>query len=381
MDFFANQQIDENQMSSDFQNDIELSIQQDTDHQTSVNWDQLPPDQSSRFAPSEESIDVSDLTHTSPLESQETFLRDDHDEDPIDQRLAHSEEDLPDADDGTWSGKIRSLLQMARRQAVKSFRKFIDCPWKTKNYVKAALGLLWIAFLISAGVYLSDDDRRLAFQNTIAGFGWFGKILFIVIFAVSALPFGPYMELEFMIGFLYSIPVAFLIMVIGTFLGILLTAVCANTLMRAWFDRKISKNKKLQVVTHAVRSNAVALSVLTRFIPIPIGITTGVLAIGGVPDWVNAVCGTIAYIPENLLIAYSAHQLAANNQQADRFDWIHITFYVGAGVLFVATLVLMAWLGNRALEKAQAEIDAAELSREQQEEAQQEDVEISSEIN
>lgn len=272
--------------------------------------------------------------------------------------------------------QLRGLVRELLKEGKKAWRKFIDCPWKPKNYLKAVLGVGWFTFLICTGIYLSDEERRADFQQKVYALGWFGNILFTVIFALSVLPFGPYMELEFMIGFLYNVPTSMSIFVIGNVAGIWMTAVFANSLMRKWFDKKIKKSRQLQVLIFAVQKNAVKLSLLTRFIPVPIGITTGVLAIGGIPHWINTLCGTIAYLPENFLIAYTSHQLSLGIS-ADRFDTLHIVFYVGAAVLFIAAFVLLAWLGKSAMSKAEAEIEQIEAEQRAEQERSPEEMQHS----
>ncbi|MDP2434984.1 MAG: VTT domain-containing protein [archaeon] len=267
-------------------------------------------------------------------------------------------DDAPLAGSEGWRGWLRG----ARSWAAQRYYTFTDCPWRRKSYVQLAVVVTMVAVVVAAAVYFADGHRRDAFKAWIRALGSVGYLVFIGTFVFTNLPFGfGFIGMVTLCGYLYELVVSISVVLVGVSLGALVCYYVVSFLLRESMERTIAGNRKLQVLVFAARANGLKLSCLIRFIPIPVGVQTGVLAIASIPVYVAVPCSVIAFIPELILVIYFAHQLSlTDSSEEDEFDLPHIITYVVAAVLLVVALVFLFWMGRKALRQAEDQMQAQE---------------------
>ena len=261
-------------------------------------------------------------------------------------------EELPLIEPHGWWATLRAWVR-ARLES------FVDCPWRGKSYLQLLILLLMVSAVVSAAVYFSDKQRRDGFQDWTREQGAKGYLVFAAAIVFANLPFGfGFIGLVTMCGLLYSLMTAVAIVTVGVTLGITVCYYVTVFLLRESFEHTVAKSRKLQVLVYAARSNGPKLSCLIRFIPIPVGIQTGVLAVANIRAYVAVLCSVVALQPELLLVLYFANRLAAAGEtEENAWDTPHIVMYVVGAVVVVGVLVILFWMGKKALQQASEQMD------------------------
>jgi uncharacterized membrane protein YdjX (TVP38/TMEM64 family) len=159
-------------------------------------------------------------------------------------------------------------------------------------------------------------------------------------------------------GFLYGILLGALTIFVGCALGAAASYFVCQRFMRQWIERKVRNSRKLSAVMVAAKKNGFKISILLRFIPIPVGIQTGLLAISNIRFPVFMLGSLLGMLPEQLLFAYwgdAAKDLAQIASGEADMSPAKIAFMVVGVVVAIFLTVFLVWLGRRAIRKAMRE--------------------------
>lgn len=288
------------------------------------------------------------------------------------------EDEWPDdvVDDGSQYGfESRSSWKTIKQWLIQGYDRFTDCPWKRSSYVQLTVISIIGAVILALVVIFWDSHRRDMFQKWIKDLGLWGNLFFILLFILTNLPFGiGFLGIVAMCGVLYPLPIAAATVFLGVFAGLSCCYWFIRLVLKSSFDRTVAANRTLQVLVFATRSHGIKLSFLIRYIPILVGLQTGVLAIADIPYCTVIVCGMLADLPKLGLIIYVANQ-AVQGVGENQWDPLHIAFYIFSGVLLIAAFVVIGLIGKRALKQANEDMERHEgtLELELQELPQQEE--------
>jgi len=268
-------------------------------------------------------------------------------------------DEVESADRDRITRALLKLLKYLRLFARHLTRRLCSCPWRRSSYIRLCMLILVLGALAALLTFFAHKAWVANAILWVESLGIYGYVVFVLIFIVISMPFGVgYMLICLACGFLYGIALGVLTIFIGCGLGAAASYFVCQRFMRQWIERKVRNSRKLSAVMVAAKKNGFKISVLLRFIPIPLGIQTGLLAISNIRFPIFLLGSLLGMLPEQLLFAYwgdAAKDLAQIASGEEEMSPAKIAFMVIGVVVAIFLTVFLVWLGRRAIRKAMRE--------------------------
>ena len=153
--------------------------------------------------------------------------------------------------------------------------------------------------------------------------------------------------------------IAFATVSVGSTVGAALAFLCGRFFFRGWVQRKIEEMPKFQAVERAIQKNGFYIVFLLRLSPIfPFNVLNYALGATTVQFWAYVLASWIGMGPGTFLYVYIgwAATSAASAKATGTTKLVEeiLTYGVGA-VATILAVVLVTWLGKRAIDKEMQE--------------------------
>src|SRR3990167_10735491 len=138
-------------------------------------------------------------------------------------------------------------------------------PITTKTSLKTLLSAVIIALIITMPLMFSNYWNAEVLRKTIAEYGLWGPILFILLFALTTIAFVPGTMMTLAGGLIFGLIDGTLYNLLGSTLGITLSFIIARYLAHDWIMRKSSK--KLNAMMESLAKEGWHYIAALRLIP------------------------------------------------------------------------------------------------------------------
>ncbi|MER2000250.1 MAG: VTT domain-containing protein [Lysinibacillus sp.] len=158
-------------------------------------------------------------------------------------------------------------------------------------------------------------------------------ISFLVLVALSFVPFMPVSVVFGAIGFSYPLPLALCMNIGGTMIGAYLMFYLCKNGLRRFYERKIQYLKNDSKFIKLIQTNSFLAVLIARFIPIlPSAIVNIICAMFQVPTRIYLIATLFGKLPSIFLYTIVGNQLLDNN----KFVWLLLIIYLV--ILFYLTI-------------------------------------------
>jgi uncharacterized membrane protein YdjX (TVP38/TMEM64 family) len=207
------------------------------------------------------------------------------------------------------------------------------------------LGLVIIILFIAARV-LPVTDWLTRFNYWVAHLGFWGVLLFMLVYVVATVLFFPASILTIGAGFIYGVVMGTVIVSIAATVGAAMAFLIARYLARDQIARKVANNPRFRRIDRAIGERGAKLVFLLRLSPlIPFNLSNYFYGLTSVKFWPYALASWIGMLPGTLLYVYlgaagKAGLTGAAGQSSGRSPWE----YVFLGVGLIATVIVTVWV-------------------------------------
>jgi uncharacterized membrane protein YdjX (TVP38/TMEM64 family) len=220
------------------------------------------------------------------------------------------------------------------------------------------LGILIIALLIAARV-LPVTDWLTRFNYWVAHLGFWGVLLFIVVYIFATVLFFPASILTIGAGFVFGVLRGTVVVSIAATAGAAIAFLIARYLARHQIERQVARNPRFKRIDRAIGERGAKLVFLLRLSPlIPFNLSNYFYGLTSVKFWPYVLASWIGMLPGTLLYVYlgaagKAGLSGAAGQGSGRSRWEYVLFGVG----LIATVVVTVWItrvAHREVSKTEA---------------------------
>ncbi len=225
-----------------------------------------------------------------------------------------------------------------------------------KSTVLRALGLLILVIAAVAAFVLLPVKQYLAdFVGWVRGLGWWGPLVFGVVYAVTALVF-PASILTLGAGFAFGVALGTVVVSLSSVTTAAMGFWLGRTLARGWVEAKVAASPKFRALDQGVAENGFKIVLLTRLSPVfpflllnyAYGLTKVRFRDFLIASWLGMLPGTVLYVYLGSTVREIA-DLAAGN--VERTPAQKVFFWAGLAVTAVVT-VLVTRVARNALRHA-----------------------------
>jgi uncharacterized membrane protein YdjX (TVP38/TMEM64 family) len=226
---------------------------------------------------------------------------------------------------------------------------------KRSNTLRA-LGLLaLVAVCVAAFVFLPVKQHLADFLAWVRDLGWWGPIVFAVVYAVAALVV-PGSLLTLAAGFAFGVVLGTVVVSAGSVTTASIAFWLGRTLARGWVEAKFAGSPKFRAIDQAVAENGFKIVLLTRLSPVfpytPLNYAFGLTKVRFrdylVASWLGMLPGTVLYVYLGSTARELADLIAGN---VERPLAQKVFFWIGLAVTVLVT-VLVTRVARDALRRA-----------------------------
>ena len=217
-------------------------------------------------------------------------------------------------------------------------------------------GLIIAAKQLGVTGYINDALRSSL--GWIDSLGWWGPIIFALVYIIATVAFIPGSILTLGAGVIFGVIQGSIYVFIGATIGATLAFLVGRYLARDWVSQKIAGNKKFKAIDEAVGQEGLKIVLLTRLSPVfPFNLLNYAFGITGVSlrDYffgsVGMIPGTIMYVYIGSLAGNIAMIGATEQPTNPTIEWaIRI-------IGFIATVAVTVYVTKIAKKALDSQID------------------------
>lgn len=172
--------------------------------------------------------------------------------------------------------------------------------------MKSSVKLIGLGFLSSAVIWAAINRGDLASLNleaAVAGFGWAGPLIFILIYAAAAILFLPGSLLTLAGGAIFGLTLGTVYNSIGATLGAGISFLIARGLGADWVEAK-TKGKLLQL-KEGVQKEDWHFVAFVRLVPLfPFNLLNYALGLTGINFWKYLITSSVTMLPGAFVYTY-----------------------------------------------------------------------------
>ncbi len=210
---------------------------------------------------------------------------------------------------------------------------------KKKETIKllAAVTLIAAAFLIAWKAGLVDvlKDVR-AMQGWFNGFGFYGYIVFILVFVAVAVFMLPGSLLTIIAGITFGAIKGGVLSLLGATLGAMAAFLIARYAARELIVKKFEGNPIFKKIDEGVEKNGISFLILTRLVPVfPYNVQNYAYGFTKIPFLTYSVISLLTMAPAAFVYAYMAGQIVEEGVSVK----LLIEFALAGIILFLVSLI------------------------------------------
>ncbi|MDH3285372.1 MAG: TVP38/TMEM64 family protein [Acidobacteriota bacterium] len=235
---------------------------------------------------------------------------------------------------------------------------------RPRGRLKLLLGVVTLAALAIAAIYLPTGEWLGAFLDFSRGLGVWGLVLFIPLYVVATVLFVPGLLLTLGAGFLFGLVKGTIVVSIGSTLGVAAAFLVGRYVARSRIESTLASRPKFRAIDAAVGREGFKIVLLTRLSPVfPFNLLNYAYGVTRVrfrdyflASWIGMLPGTIMYVYFGT-IAGSLAEIVAGKAGPSPFQRYAI---LGVGlVIAVVVTVLVTRVARRALSDAIEETESS----------------------
>lgn len=224
-------------------------------------------------------------------------------------------------------------------------------PARPTPWIRVGLAAVVVLGLVLLG--RQAGGQLESFQRTVAGLGIWGPVVFVAVYVVACVLFGPGGVLTIAAGALFGLGLGFLTAFTGAVLGSSAAFLIARHLARAAVGRWVDGNRRLAAIDRAIAREGLKITFLLRLSPlVPFTLLNYALGLTQV-RWRDFLLASFGMIPGTLLyvsLGTAAGGLATPNAHTSGQQLLWI-----AGVIATLLVTLtITRIARRALSAATA---------------------------
>ena len=226
---------------------------------------------------------------------------------------------------------------------------------RTGSKTKLALWAVVVVALLAAARYFNAQALLRQALDTIAGFGSWGPVMFVLLYIVATVFFLPGAILTLGAGLVFGVIKGAILVSIAATLGATAAFLVSRYLARDWVAKKIEGNVRFKAIDGAVAREGWKIVGLTRLSPAfpfnllnyAFGLTRVSLRDYFFASWIGMMPGTLMYV----YLGSLAGGLAAVGNGGHTRTTAEWTLYVVGLLATVAVTVYVTRLARRALQQ------------------------------
>lgn len=230
-----------------------------------------------------------------------------------------------------------------------------------KRLILALLGLLIVGAIVLAFHLPIGDWLRwlLAWAEQM---GPWGPVVIVLLYVVAGVLMLPGSILTLGTGFLYGVPMGFLIVWIANTVGACAAFLVGRTIARDWVARRLARNEKLATLDDAVEENGFKIALLTRLSPaFPYSFLNYAFAFSKITfrqyalaTWLGLIPGVLMYVYIGASLRAFARAVTDVQVNTEPTPAHHVFFWFGLAITVVGVVVVTR-IARRALAKTSSE--------------------------
>ena len=219
------------------------------------------------------------------------------------------------------------------------------------------LVLIIVATLVSAKIVgLETINVWLkTFIHYVEGLGWWGIVLYVLVFGLSLLLALPAMPLSIGAGIIFQFWWGLAISLLGLALGATLGFLTSRYLARDFVADKLKYSPKFKAIDTAVGNEGWKIVALLRMCPLPFGLSNYIFGITSIPFWHYLLATVIGVLPGCALFVYLGN---AGKAGLDSASTKNPALLLPLGIGLIAGMFCLIFVGKiarRAVAKATKE--------------------------
>ncbi|MEO7931721.1 MAG: TVP38/TMEM64 family protein [Chthoniobacterales bacterium] len=180
----------------------------------------------------------------------------------------------------------------------------------TSNKLKLALFILLLAGMAVGAkiVGLATINAWMqTFIHYVQGLGWWGMLLYVVVFGIVCLLALPAMPLTIGAGIIFHFWIGVIITILGLALGASLGFLTSRYLARGIVAEKLKDSPKFKAIDTAIGNEGWKIVTLLRMCPLPFGLSNYIYGITSIPFWHYLVATVAGVLPSTAFFVYLGH--------------------------------------------------------------------------
>jgi uncharacterized membrane protein YdjX (TVP38/TMEM64 family) len=205
-----------------------------------------------------------------------------------------------------------------------------------RNYWKPIAVVLLLGALCTLMAIFPVKEWVKTLTYVLRGYGAFGMLLFVVVYAASTVGFLPGSLFTFAAGLIYGIWVGTAIALIGATIGAALAFLVSRYLFRNWMHKMIARKEKLRALDQAIARRGWKIILLLRLSPlIPFSVSNYFYGVTAIRFWPYVGATLAGMIPGAFGYSYLGRisQIGLEAGQGSDKPWLWLSLRVGGFVV------------------------------------------------
>jgi len=217
--------------------------------------------------------------------------------------------------------------------------------------------LLMVGILVAAKIIgLSTIHLWMqSFIHYVQGLGWWGVVLYVLVFGAVCVLALPAMPLTIGAGVIFPYWLALIITLSGLGIGAALGFLIGRHLARELVTERLKDSPKFRAIDTAIGNEGWKIVALLRMCPLPFGISNYIYGITSIPFWHYLIATMVGLLPSSAFFVYLGQAGQAGlNSTAGKNPVLLLPLAIGL-VAGVVCLIFVGKLARRAVAKATRE--------------------------
>ncbi len=225
----------------------------------------------------------------------------------------------------------------------------------TSNKLKLALFILLLAGMVVGAKIVglaTINAWVIIFRQYVHGLGWWGMLLYVLVFGIACLLALPAMPLTIGAGIIFPFWTAVIITILGLALGATLGFLASRYLARGIVAEKLKDSPKFKAIDTAIGNEGWKIVTLLRMCPLPFGLSNYIYGITSISFWHYLVATVVGVLPSSAFFVYAAQAGLDLASSKSRVLYLPIGLGLVAGI---ACLFYVGKVARQAVAKATRE--------------------------
>lgn len=205
-------------------------------------------------------------------------------------------------------------------------------PWRPIILLAAVVAVMALAYFFEVGAKIR------ALQDWIQGFGAWGPVVFVAIYAGATVVALPGVALSALAGGLFGSVVGTIAVSIGSTLGAALAFLAARYFARSSVEAWLAGTPRFQRLDHMVERQGAVVVAITRLVPLfPFNLLNFGFGLTKVPFWTYLLYSWLCMLPGTILYVVGFDALFTGLKEG-RVPWVLIAVVAVMALLLVVVV-------------------------------------------